>query len=58
MLLWTPKPRVWMRWFVDLVGISLCVEPGQACYIPLAHKVAGGDDLFSDDALAPGQMPF
>jgi DNA polymerase-1 len=43
---------------VDLVGISLCVEPGQACYIPLAHKVAGGDDLFSDDALAPGQMPF
>lgn len=43
---------------VDLVGISLCVEAGQACYIPLAHKVAGGDDLFSDDALAPGQMPF
>ena len=43
---------------VDLVGISLCVEAGQACYIPLAHKVSGGDDLFSDDALAPGQMPF
>ena len=43
---------------VDLVGISLCVEAGQACYIPLAHKVAGGDDLFSDDALAPGQMPL
>ena len=43
---------------VDLVGISLCVEAGQACYIPLAHKISGGDDLFSDDALAPGQMPF
>ena len=22
----------------DLVGISLCVEPGEACYIPLIHK--------------------
>ena len=22
----------------DLVGISLCVEAGQACYIPLTHK--------------------
>ncbi len=42
----------------DLVGVSLCVEAGQACYIPLIHKVAGGDDLFSDDALADGQMPL
>lgn len=41
---------------VDLVGISLAVEPGEACYIPLTHKVAGGDDLFSDDSLAEGQM--
>ena len=24
-----------------LVGISLCVEPGQACYIPLAHVAPG-----------------
>ncbi len=24
----------------DLVGISLCVEPGQACYIPLTHRAA------------------
>jgi DNA polymerase-1 len=22
----------------DLVGFSLCVEPGRACYVPLAHK--------------------
>ncbi len=22
----------------ELVGVSLCVEPGHACYIPLAHK--------------------
>ena len=42
----------------DLVGISLCVEAGHACYIPLIHKEAGGDDLFSDDRLAEGQMPL
>ncbi|WP_264211586.1 DNA polymerase I [Leisingera thetidis] len=42
---------------VDLVGISLCVEPGEACYIPLAHK-AGGDDLFGGEGLSEGQMPL
>ena len=41
----------------ELVGISLAIEPGQACYIPLAHK-AGNDDLFGSDALAEGQMDF
>ena len=40
----------------DLVGISLCVEAGAACYIPLTHKNAGGDDLFGSDALAEGQL--
>lgn len=25
--------------FADLVGISLCVQPGHACYIPLAHRL-------------------
>ncbi len=40
----------------DLVGISLCVEAGQACYIPLAHRAAATDDLFGSDALAEGQM--
>ncbi len=24
----------------ELVGISLCVQPGHACYIPLAHRLA------------------
>ena len=46
----------------DLVGVSLCVEAGQACYIPLTHKAGfwGGatDDLFGDDTLAEGQMDF
>ena len=40
----------------DLVGISLCVEAGEACYIPLIHKANRGDDLFGSDDLAEGQM--
>ncbi|WP_424831922.1 DNA polymerase I [Ruegeria sp.] len=41
----------------DLVGISLCIEPGEACYIPLTHRESASDDLFGSDALAEGQMP-
>ncbi len=40
---------------VDLVGVSLCVEPGQACYIPLAH-VSGTGDLLGGIERAPGQL--
>jgi DNA polymerase-1 len=40
----------------ELVGISLCVEAGRACYIPLAHKQGGGD-LFGSSDLTEGQMP-
>ena len=40
----------------DLVGISLSTEAGKACYIPLAHKAAGTDDLFGSDDLAEGQV--
>ncbi len=40
----------------DLVGICLCVEPGEACYIPLIHKDGEGD-LFGGSALVEGQMP-
>jgi len=41
----------------DLVGISLCVEAGRACYIPLAHKGEGeAEGLFGSDALADGQL--
>ena len=39
----------------ELVGISLCVEAGEACYIPLIHKL-GDDDLFGGSKLAEGQM--
>jgi DNA polymerase-1 len=40
----------------DLVGISLCVEAGEACYIPLIHKASRAGDLFGSDDLAAGQM--
>lgn len=43
---------------VDLVGISLCVEAGVACYIPLTHCAAAADDLFGSNELAEGQMPL
>ena len=32
----------------DLVGISLCTGPNQACYIPLGH---GGTDMFAEKPL-------
>ncbi len=42
----------------ELVGISLCVEAGEACYIPLGHKAGAADDLFGSDTLAEGQLPM
>ncbi|GLP87001.1 DNA polymerase I [Tritonibacter mobilis] len=42
----------------DLVGICLCVVPGQACYVPLTHKAGNSGDLFGSDDLAEGQMPL
>lgn len=42
----------------DLVGISLAVEPGSACYIPLIHKKGSADDLFGSDDLVEGQLPL
>ncbi len=41
----------------ELVGISMAVDPGQACYIPLTHKQGDADDLFGSDALVEGQLP-
>jgi len=42
---------------VDLVGVSLSVEPGEACYIPMGH-VAGEGDLLGGIERAKGQMDF
>ncbi|WP_341861042.1 DNA polymerase I [Gymnodinialimonas sp. 57CJ19] len=41
----------------ELVGVSLCIKPGEACYIPLLHR-GSGDDLFADTSLAEGQIPL
>ena len=40
----------------DLVGISMSVTPGEACYVPLIHKESASDDLFGSDKLADGQL--
>jgi len=51
----------------DLVGVSLCVTPGRACYIPLAHQGAAaqsgfnfgdGDNDASVDPAQPQQIPL
>ncbi|MFN4155009.1 MAG: DNA polymerase I [Paracoccaceae bacterium] len=41
----------------ELVGMSLAVDPGCACYIPIGHKQGGGD-LFGSTDLVPGQLPL
>ncbi|MCI0468111.1 MAG: DNA polymerase I, partial [Beijerinckiaceae bacterium] len=40
----------------ELVGISLCVAPGFACYIPLRHRANGDGELFGGNELLPGQL--
>jgi DNA polymerase-1 len=39
------------------VGFSLAIRPGAACYVPLAHKVGGGD-LLDESGPAPRQIPL
>jgi DNA polymerase I len=39
----------------NIVGVSLALSPGKACYIPLAHQ-GQGDGLFSA-GLSAGQIP-
>jgi DNA polymerase I len=39
----------------ELIGLSMAIRPGEACYIPIAHRV-GADDLFGGGALAEGQI--
>ncbi len=42
----------------ELVGISLAVAPGRACYIPVGHRNEGKGDLFGSADLLPGQLPL
>jgi DNA polymerase-1 len=39
----------------ELIGVSLAVKPGEACYIPVGHRT-GEDDLFNGSGLAPDQL--
>ena len=39
----------------DLIGLSLAVRPGEACYIPVGHRT-GENDLFDGAGLAPDQF--
>ena len=40
----------------EIVGISLCIDPGQAAYIPLMHRTGTGD-LLGALTVTEGQMP-
>jgi DNA polymerase-1 len=44
----------------DLVGVSLALAGGKACYIPLGHTgaAAGGELDLANDAKAPKQIPI
>ena len=39
----------------ELIGVSLAVKPGEACYIPIGHRV-GADDLFDGGGLVKDQI--
>ena len=43
---------------VDLVGVCLSVEAGEACYIPVGHKKGSSDDLFGSEELDENQLPL
>ena len=42
----------------NLVGISLCVEPGKACYIPLAHDYPGASTQLPCNAVLDALRPM
>src|SRR6266536_517132 len=41
-----------------IVGISLAIEPGRACYIPLAHRYPGAPDQLAQDAVFGRLAPW
>ena len=42
----------------NLVGLSLAVAPGEACYVPIAHSYAGAPDQLSLDAVFARLRPW
>jgi len=41
-----------------IVGLSFCVAPGRACYVPLAHRYAGAPDQLDRDAVLARLAPW
>ena len=41
-----------------MIGLSMAIEPGRACYVPLRHGTSGQGSLLSEVAPAPVQIPF
>ena len=42
----------------QLVGISLCLQPGEACYIPLAHSYSGAPKQLERDTVLEQLKPI
>lgn len=42
----------------EIVGVSMCVTPGTACYIPLAHSYPGAPDQLERDAVLERLRPW
>src|SRR5438045_6561676 len=42
----------------EIVGISLSVEPGRACYIPLAHRSTGAPEQLDRDRVLAQLAPW
>ncbi len=42
----------------ELVGISLSIQSGKACYIPLGHRAALSGEFDFGDSKAPEQLPM
>ncbi len=42
----------------QLVGISLCLQPGEACYIPLAHSYSGAPKQLERDSVLKQLKPI
>ena len=42
----------------EIVGISLSVEPGRACYIPVAHRYAGAPDQLPRERVLAALAPW
>ncbi|SEC68768.1 DNA polymerase I [Rhizobiales bacterium GAS188] len=42
----------------ELIGLSLALAPGKACYIPLGHRLEGSDAGLFDAGVAANQLPI